>query len=71
MVAGESLFNDGTGVVVFLTLLALTADGARVELGATALLFATEVLGGAAYGLAVGYAAFVCCAASTANRWKS
>ena len=54
----ESLFNDGTGVVVFLTLLALTAGGGRVDFAATALLFATEVVGGALYGLALGYLGF-------------
>jgi monovalent cation:H+ antiporter, CPA1 family len=55
LIAAESLFNDGTGVVIFLTILGLVS-GNSATLSGTALLFITEVLGGAAFGALVGYA---------------
>jgi CPA1 family monovalent cation:H+ antiporter len=52
-ITGEALFNDGTGVVVFVVLLGVATP--RPGAPAIAALFAQQVLGGAAFGLAVGY----------------
>jgi monovalent cation:H+ antiporter, CPA1 family len=57
-IAGESLFNDGTGVVAFLSLLGIASGTFDPTWGGIARLLAIEVLGGIAFGLAVGYVAF-------------
>ncbi|MGH8294434.1 MAG: cation:proton antiporter [Steroidobacteraceae bacterium] len=66
-ITGEALFNDGTGVVVFVVLLGVAGHSMGASLhgaapivpmpraSAVAVLFAQQVLGGAAFGLGVGY----------------
>lgn len=58
VISGESLFNDGIGVVLFTLILAMIASGEPPTAAHGALLLLEEGGGGIVFGLVLGYVAY-------------
>ena len=57
-IAGESLFNDGIGVVAFIVLSEIAVAGQDASAGRIGILFVKEAVGGAVFGFVVGWIAY-------------
>ena len=53
-IEGESLFNDGFGLVIFVTMFSIAFGNEAPTVGSVTMLFLQEAIGGIVYGLALG-----------------
>jgi CPA1 family monovalent cation:H+ antiporter len=58
VISGESLFNDGVGIVVFVVMAQLAASHQVPEAGDIALLLLREAGGGIVFGIVLGYVSY-------------